>query len=237
VEFLRTSAVEYLLGRNICRFMKPHSTRRHIRWALLSGFGILLILICIAYVDRPVADFAHNRLGGTQLFGVAVAILTSLLAVLVLMALFVVGCGAWYLAGWRLPDWARLLLQAVLAAGVSLLVALSLKVAIGRSEADPLYVSSHIHEFRPFRGDNDHKAFPSATMAFASAFLGVLCWDSAGRRLFAGALLILLSACLVATNSHWIADILGGLYLGIVVDAVILRAARSAGTDTTKTGT
>ena len=150
-------------------------TRNPILWALLSGFGILLILICIAYVDRPVADFAHDRLGGTQPFEVAVAILTSLLVVLVLMALYVIGCGAWRLAGRRLPNWARLLLQAVLAAGVSLVVAYSLKIVIGRSEADPLYVSSHIHEFCPFRGDAGHTAFPSATMAVASAFLGVLC--------------------------------------------------------------
>jgi len=195
-----------------------------ILWALLSGCAILLILICIAYVDRPVADFAHNRLDGTQLFGVAVAILTSLLGALVLMTLYVVGCGAWRLAGRRLPNWARLLLQAVLAAGVSLVVAYSLKIVIGRSEADPLYVSSHIHEFCPFRGDAGHMAFPSATMAVASAFLGVLCSGSTGRRVVAGALLTLLGACLVVTNSHWVADILGGSCLGIVVGALIPRA-------------
>jgi membrane-associated phospholipid phosphatase len=204
------------------------NTCHPILWALLSGFGILLILICIAYVDRPVADFAHNRLDGTHLFGIAVAILTSLLAVLVSMALFVVGCGAWYLAGRRLPNWARLLLQAVLAAAVSLVVAYSLKIVIGRSEADPLYVSSHIHEFCPFRGDAGHMAFPSATMAIASSFLGVLCSGSTRRRVVAGALLTFIGACLVVTNGHWLADILGGLYLGIVVGAVILRAARCA---------
>src|SRR5947207_2081573 len=133
--------------------MKTTITRRPVLWALLSAASVLSLLACIAYVDRPVADFAHRAFGGTRLFGVAVAILTTLHAVLVPMALFVVGCGAWCLAGRRLPGWARPLLRAALAAGVALVVTLSLKVAIGRSEAYPLYVSNRIHEFRPFRCD------------------------------------------------------------------------------------
>lgn len=208
------------------RSMRSDIIRCGVLWALLSGVGVLSLLACIAYVDRPVADFAHTAFGGTRLFGVAVAILTALHAVLVPLALFVVARGAWALARRPLPDWSRPLVKAALAAGVTLAVALSLKVAIGRSQAYPLYVSSHIHEFRPFRGDNSHKAFPSATMAVASAFLAVLCLESAGRRLFAGTVLTLLAACIVVTNGHWIADILGGFYLGTVVGWVILRASR-----------
>jgi hypothetical protein len=206
------------------RSMRADIIRRPVLCALLSGVGVLSLLACIAYVDRPVADFAHTAFGTTW-FRIAVAILTTLHVVLVPMVLFVVGCGAWRLAGRRLPGWTRPLLQAALAAGVALVVAVSLKVAIGRSQAYPLYVSNHIHEFRPFRGDNGHRAFPSATMAVASAFLAVLCLESAGRRWFAGTGLTLIAACIVVTNGLWMADILGGLYLGTIVGRAILRAA------------
>jgi len=208
--------------------MRADFIRRRVFWALMSGVGVLSLLACIAYVDRPVADFAHRAFGGTRLFGVAVAILTTLNAVFVAMALFVVGCGAWRLAARRLPDWARPLLRAALAAGVALVVTLSLKVAIGRSQPYPQYISSHIHEFRPFRCDSGHTAFPSAKIAVASAFLAVLCLESAGRRWFAGMVLTLIAACIAVTNGHWIADILGGLYLGTVVGWLILRAPRPA---------
>ena len=85
--------------------MRSDIIRCGVLWALLSGVGVLSLLACIAYVDRPVADFAHTAFSGTRWFGVAVAILTALHAVLAPMALFVVGCGAWRLAGRKLPDW------------------------------------------------------------------------------------------------------------------------------------
>ena len=200
-------------------------TRRPVFWALLSTASVLSLVLCVACVDRPVADFVYTAFG-TPLFRMAVAILTTLHVLLVPMALFVVGCGAWRLSGRQLPAWAGLFLQAALAAAVALVVALLLKVAIGRSQAYPLYVSNHIHEFRPFRGDPSYRAFPSGTMAVASAFLAVLCLESVGRRWFAGTGLTLIAACLVITNGHWLADILGGFYLGTIVGWAILRASR-----------
>jgi len=204
--------------------MRADIIRRPVLWALLSGVGVLSLLASIVYVDRPAADFAHTAFG-TPLFRIAVAILTTLHVLLVPMVLFAVGCGAWRLAGRRLPGWAGPWLLATLAAGVALVVAVLLKIAIGRSQAYPLYVSNHIHEFRPFQGDAGHKAFPSATMAVATAFLAVLCLESAGRRWFAGTVLTLVAACIVITNGHWIADILGGFYLGTIAGWVILRAS------------
>jgi membrane-associated phospholipid phosphatase len=200
----------------------PNLTRRPVLWISLSAACILSILLCITCIDLPLADCAHAAFG-TGLFKVAIAILTALRAMLVPMALFAVGCGAWRLAGRRLPAWARPFVKAVLAAAVAVIITLALKVAIGRSQPYPHYTSNHIHEFRPFWADRSYRAFPSGTMAVASAFLAVLCLKSAGRRWFAGTVLILIAACVVITNGHWLADILGGFYLGTIMGWLILR--------------
>ena len=99
--------------------MRANIISRPALWILLSAAYALLVLLCIGWVDLPLADFAHTVFG-TPLFGVAIAILTILHAMLVPMALFVVGCGAWRLAGRRLPDWAGPFVKAILAAEVFL---------------------------------------------------------------------------------------------------------------------
>jgi hypothetical protein len=205
--------------------MRADISRRGVLWASLAAAVVLFILPCIAYADRPVADFAHAAFGGTRLFRISIAILASLRALLVPMGLFVVGCGAWRLAGRRLPGWTKPFLKAALAAGIAGVVIIALKAAIGRSEPYPFYVLSRIHEFRPMRGGSSHRAFPSGTMGVASAFLAVLCLESTGRRWFAGTVLTLIAGCLIVTNSHWLADILGGLCLGTGVGWRLLWAS------------
>jgi len=209
------------------RSIRTSIISRPVLWILLSAAYALLVLLCIAWVDLPLADCAHADFG-TPLFGVAIAILTILHAMLVPMAVFVVGCGAWRLAGRRLPAWAGPFVKAILAAGVAAVITLALKAAIGRSQPYPHYISNHIHEFRPFRADHTYRAFPSGAMAIASAFLAVLCLESVGRRWFAGTALTLIAACLIVTNSHWLGDILGGFYLGTIVGWAILSASRAA---------
>jgi len=140
------------------RSIRTSIISRPVLWILLSAAYALLVLLCIAWVDLPLADCAQAAFG-TPLFGVAIAILTILHAMLVPMALFVVGCGAWRLAGRRLPDWAGPFVKAILAAGVAVVITLALKVAIGRSQAYPHYIQITSMNFA-------HSELTTATVRF-----------------------------------------------------------------------
>jgi hypothetical protein len=187
----------------------------------VAAAALLSILACIAWVDRPVATFAHDQFADTRLFAIAGGVFRPSRIVLALIALFLAGGAAWSLSGRKLPFRGRPLFVAALAGTAALGVALVLKYAIGRSQIYPLYLTSHIHEFRPFRGDPWYAAFPSATIAVASALVAALSLESTRRRFAGGAVLMLLAVCLVITNSHWVADILGGLYLGVLIGRVV----------------
>jgi len=194
--------------------------------ALLAG----ALLLCVLFVDRPVATYMQHTVYGTPLFDWALRIFPVLLGAGACMALLFVCFGGAALMGRPLRPWMSAVLAAAGAGMAALLLAELLKFGIGRSQVYPAYLSEGIFRVRPFRGGPGYGAFPSATAAVASAALLVL-WEvwPRGRPAY-GVVLLAIAAALIVTNSHWASDLLGGALLGGWVGRVALRSWRRTGT-------
>jgi hypothetical protein len=184
------------------------------------------VALCSVFVDRPLALWLNARFYRTTVFTVGALILRPLDSLLVAgLALLVVAMVSGRLYG--APSWVNRFIVSGASAAVALVVALVLKVAIGRSQVYPPFLQDHIYDVRPFAGSKDFMAFPSATMAGVAAFTVSLVVDHRrADRAAAAVILGILAAALVITASHWLSDIIGGTYLGIVSGAAVARRLR-----------
>lgn len=207
-----------------------NSTRFRL-WLIGLVLCSAAVVVSIAYIDRPVADFVHANLHGTRAFFWFARVLDPLVAALVLGLLFLLVTGCWLLAGRRLGSWT----QTPLLCCWSLVWALSSVVVskriFGRGSAYPDYVRDHIYGFHWFQGTHGHDAFPSGTTTIAAAILIVL-WIRIPRlRALWAVVLGLIAAGLVVTNSHFVADVIGGAFLGASIGwmtVLLLQEAMSS---------
>ena len=203
---------------------------------MLGTLGRLVVLatvsaavaLCILFVDRPLALWLDARSYGTTAFAIGAFVLRPLDSLLIAGAVLLVLAVVWRRRG--APDWLNRLIVGGTGAAVALLGVLVLKVAIGRSQVYPPFLQDHIYGFRPFAGSKNFMAFPSATMAVIGAFGVGVGVHRRSQRAAAAVILITLAVALVVTGSHWLSDIIGGTYFGVVTgDAVARRLRRREG--------
>lgn len=196
-------------------------------WYLL---GLLLctalVIVSVAWIDRPVAEYSVTHFRDTALDPWTRRALAPLRLVLVLAAACLVGAGGWRLSGRRLPSWARTPLVAAVGVGLAGLATLLLKYLFGRASIYPSYVLHQTYEWRPLRGDPSHLGFPSGTMAVAGAVLTVLCTLHPRLRMASVAILVALAAALIVVNGHWVADLIAGVFVGVCLGRAALALDR-----------
>jgi membrane-associated phospholipid phosphatase len=205
-------------------------SRRFLCWLIGLVLCAAAVAVSIAYIDRPVADFAHTHLYQTRVFFWFALVLDPLIAALVLALLFLLGTGCWLVAGRRLLSWMRTPLLCCWSLVWALALVVVLKRIFGRGSADPDYVQNRIYGFHWLHGTHGHDAFPSGTTAIAAAILVVLWMRVPQLRAVWSALLALIAVGLVVTNSHFVADVIGGSFLGAAIGwmTVLLRSATFA---------
>jgi len=108
-------------------------------------------------------------------------------------------------------------------AALSLAATVVLKFMIGRSQVYPPFLRDGIYTFLLVHGRPDYGAFPSATMAGASALIIGLHLRTAAERVTLVVVTSLLTAALLVTNGHWMSDIIGGVCLGLVIGRAVAR--------------
>jgi membrane-associated phospholipid phosphatase len=188
---------------------------------------ILAVILCMAYIDRPVADFVqahlHPRRLQTCLDGfLHLAPIALLLALLMLFA-----AGYAVLHGQALGAWARTPKLCAWSATWALSVAVVLKRVFGRSCVYPNYIVGHAYGFQPFHGVGSYESFPSGTTAVAAALLSVVWLRFARLRGVCASLLVLVGLALIMNHSHWVSDVIGGGFLGVLVGCMTVRLLRS----------
>jgi membrane-associated phospholipid phosphatase len=188
---------------------------------------IAAVLLCMALVDRPVADFVHTHLrqAALDIWTTRAIELLSIVLILTLVVLF--AAGFCLMAGRSIPAWADIPLLMSWSGVWALSSAIVLKRLIGRSVAYPTYVLQHVYAFHPLQGVPDFDAFPSGTTSVSAALLAVL-WIRVPRlRAVWVGVLGLIAVALVITNSHWVSDVIGGACLGASIGwmTVVLRRA------------
>jgi hypothetical protein len=119
-------------------------------WLLAFAATTISVATCIAYVDRPVAEFFDQRLRHTTTWIWIGRALAPLDLVVALALLFLIVCEIWTRSGRSLPLWTRTPLLCCWAALWATVASVALKRFFGRTSPDPAFVQNHLYAFRFF---------------------------------------------------------------------------------------
>jgi membrane-associated phospholipid phosphatase len=192
-------------------------------WLLALALCAIAVIVCIAYVDRPVAEFFETHVRDTRLWIWLDRALLLLGPVVLLALFFLVGCGISAISGRQVRPWTELPLLCSWSAMWAIAAEMIFKRIFGRGAADPTYAINHLYGFHLLNGGPYWESFPSGTAAVSTAIVAVL-WILRPRwRLAVSAAPILLSAAVVITNYHWVSDVIAGAFLGASIGWFTVR--------------
>lgn len=177
----------------------------------------LAIALCIKWVDRPAALWAHERVHHRGVF-IAMTYLMYLVMAFVCSRLAGYSIGALFFD--RKSCQLGTAFGCCLSVAVAFTLCEALKVVFGRTGPEtfggtPSWISDGIYGFFPFHSGAGYAYFPSSHTAVVSAFAGVLWRRMPALRTFWLALTIAVMVGLYAAGWHWISDIIAGLALGL----------------------
>ena len=194
-------------------------------WLLAFAATAIAVVVCIAYLDRAVADFVDGHLRHTTLWVWIESALAPLDLTVAMALLFLLGCGIWTRSGRALTSWTRTPRLCSWAAMWATVASFIFKRIFGRAWPDPAYVQYHLYGFRLLHGAPHWHSFPSGTAAISVAIVSVL-WMLMPRWRAPGILIAaLLSVAVVVTNGHWVADVIAGIFLGAFIGWMTVRVA------------
>jgi membrane-associated phospholipid phosphatase len=204
---------------------------RSLRHLAVIAVWVLTIPLCIAFVDRPAARFAHANLAHHDIFR-RLTLLPQLLAPISFVLLIVLG-----LAALRRPlrGTSLLLLLASLSMVIADALDLWLKGAFGRTwpetwvHGNPSFIANHVYGFFPFHGGAGWASFPSGHMAAICGFCSPLWFLAPHLRPVWLVLMGLVAVGLYGMDYHFVSDMIAGTGLGFAVGLVTVRLAGPRG--------
>jgi membrane-associated phospholipid phosphatase len=186
-------------------------------WLVAFAAAGIAVVVCIAYVDRPVAEFFDLHLRHTTSWVWLDRALAPLNLVPLMALLFLFVCGTWVMSGRSLRPWTRTPLLCSWAAMWATAAEIIFKRIFGRAWPYPTYIRDHLYGFHPLHGGPDWQSFPSGTAAISTAIVSVL-WIVMPRSRVIGVLTVaLLCVAVVITNYHWVGDVIAGTFLGAYI--------------------
>jgi membrane-associated phospholipid phosphatase len=195
------------------------------KWLFAFAATAIAVAVCIAYVDRPVAEFFNGHLRHTTAWVWLDRALAPLDLAVVMALLFLFGCGAWVLSGRLLRSWTRTPLLCCWAVMWATAADIIFKHIFGRAWPDPEYIQSHLYGFRLLHGGPHWQSFPSGTAMISAAIVSVL-WIVMPHWRAIGALTVaLLCVAVVITNYHWVGDVIAGTFLGTSIGWMTIQLA------------
>jgi membrane-associated phospholipid phosphatase len=183
------------------------------RWLLGLAICAGVVALCVAYVDRPVADFVFTHLSRKDLYRTLTGLPDPLQWVVMLAVVVLLAAGCRAIAGQPLGAWTKVPLTCSWALVWAVAAVTVLKYVFGRTWPGA-YVQDGVYGFNPFHGGDDYQSFPSGITAGAASILAVL-WILMPRlRVVWGLGLAAVAFGLVMTNSHFVGDVIGGGFWG-----------------------
>jgi membrane-associated phospholipid phosphatase len=117
----------------------------------------------------------------------------------------------------------RFLKLASVAVPVAYLMKSPLQFAFGQINTRVWPLLSGIIKFRYFRGFWERGGFPSGHMLVFTAFVAAVWCCYPRYRILSASLLFILGVTLIATNHHFLSDVIAGVYAGLLVTVVSIR--------------
>lgn len=186
-------------------------------WLRALALCVVAVGLCMAYVDRPLAEWLDAHVRHTGFWTVLNLALYPSLVVVVAELFLLLGCGILLISGRSLPPWAVIPILCSWATMWAVASEIILKRIFGRGWADPTFIRDHLYGFHFLHGETHWDAFPSGTATVSFAILAVL-WILKPRwRAAATAAVVLLSVAVVIGNYHWLSDVIAGWFLGMTI--------------------
>lgn len=203
----------------------PAITDRTTKKLLVTGaLSAPFVILCVLYLDIPLALFVRDYLYANPHWSRTTADLPDLLLLVVFLSM--AGSCCLYLLRSRkgIFDQETLLAKEVLwLAPASYLVKMLLKVVFGRSNTRYWLQDPGLYGFHWFRMKEQCEGFPSGHMLVIVALLAALWRFYPKTRPLGMVLATLLGVALIATNYHFLSDVIAGAYLAIVLEFIVFR--------------
>jgi membrane-associated phospholipid phosphatase len=179
----------------------------------------LATYLSVRYLDRQVSIFIQNSLYRNRDWSSLTSDLPDLLLLFVVITSLAAYLGHHYLNRRQTLHTSQLLRLIALSLPVAYLFKSALKFAFGRVETRVWLQSPQLYEFRWLAGENGFNGFPSGHMLVFTTLFAAIARYHAGYRPFCYGLLAALALALVATNYHFVSDVLCGTYTGFLLES------------------
>lgn len=210
--------------------MFPDSNPVRRAFLRAAASGAVLIVLSIAFVDRPLSSWLHASFHQGRMF---VGLTHIVDPIQPLAALGLIGAGIAAALGWRPGQRGRLWLAVCFATVAACLIKDDLKIAFGRTWPEswlgdnPSWIANGVFGFFPLHDGKGWLSFPSGHSTAVAAPLMVL-WICVPRfRVLYVTLIGAVIIGLLGADFHWLSDIIAGFYLGLgsaVGTAALLQA-------------
>ena len=188
-----------------------------------GSFSLLFaILIVFSYflIDRPLAYFFSQHPFATSFSKIIATVFHPNYAVLLTPVLFY--CIRFL---WKKKEWGNILLFFMLSIVVANCLDFLLKYMIGRDRPFLLFTQD-LYGFTPFSSQNVRNSFPSGHATTISAiFFSLACLRPKESWVYLGVTFLLCFTRVILT-AHFLSDILGGMWLGMLISQFIYVTMR-----------
>jgi len=184
----------------------------------------LITYLSVRYCDRPVASFIHDSLYRNRQWSA----LTSSLPDVLLLIVILISLPSAVLYFFRkrkslLDSRTRLLGFLALTLPTAYIVKSVLKYLAGRVETRYWLHHQQAYEFHWLQGSDNFNGLPSGHMIVFATLFAVIARYFTGLRLCCYSVLLVLALLLVATNYHFVADVISGAYIGLLLESCLDR--------------
>jgi membrane-associated phospholipid phosphatase len=195
----------------------PAAVSRVTTWLIALLVTIVVVAVAYAWLDRPIAFFAHGELAKEKLFAELPKI-SEWFAVIAVGVFAVLGLRG--LTGRPLSKLEAVALLCALSLVTSAAVKNYLKFAFGRTwpetwiDKNPSLIRDGVYGFNFFHGGRGYEAFPSGHTTAVCAVMAVLwiCYPK-WRPLYALVVAAVVVG-LIGADFHFLSDIVAGAFIG-----------------------
>ena len=189
-------------------------------WSLGLLGTVVAVAACYLWLDRPIAQLAHDQFAQFHLFE-KLTLLPEALTLLAVVAFLALGLRG--LTGRGLSRFQTVLLVSGISLAVAVIIKDELKFAFGRAWPDtwvrhnPSFIHDGVFGFFPFHGGPGYAAFPSGHTTAICTVMTVLWLCYPRFRPVYALSMAAVAIGLVGANFHFLSDVIAGGFLGVSV--------------------